>query len=219
MVSSMHSGSAHDNPLQSDDPGAWERLVAAVGPASLLVVIASRMGPLLSARYTPEDVLQEALLHAWRDRGRFEWRGIKHFRSWLLTVIDHRIGDLADHEGAQKRGGGARAETLSRAGARDSFPVALQRSTTPSRTAIYREQAALMARALAMLPEDVREVVRMRLFERTPIEEIAARLAIGESAVRHRFRRGAAAYQSTVASMTADSVILRATVGNCNPSL
>jgi len=184
------------NPLQSPSPEAWERLIEAVEPASLLVVIELRMGGLLRRAQTAEDIFQEALLHAWRDRRSFEWRGVKSFRSWLLTIIDHRIYDEVDRQAAAKRAGGvpvASLPTFDRATtfAEPGFPSG---STTPSRLAIYREQADLMARALAGLPDDQREVVRLRLFEQASLEEIAERLGLGTSAVRHRFRKGSELY-------------------------
>nr|HPM25550.1 hypothetical protein [Phycisphaerae bacterium] len=70
----------HDNPLLTDSPGAWDRLLEAVGPAALLAVIELRMSTALKRQYPAEDVLQEALLHAWRDRTRHEWRGVRSFR-------------------------------------------------------------------------------------------------------------------------------------------
>ena len=52
-----------------------------------------------------------------------------------------------------------------------------------------------MRGALANLPDDVRDVVRLRLFEQLPVDEIAQRLNLGPAAVRHRFRKGAELYQ------------------------
>lgn len=190
------------NPLASDSPAAWDGLIEAVGPASLLVVIDARMSPALKRRQAPEDILQEGLLHAWRDRAKCEWRGIRSFRSWLLSIIDNRIRDAATHDGAAKRGGG-RAVTpfsvleQSESGddARPQFAGPIV-STTPSRVAIQNEQAAAMTDALAALPDEVRDVVRLRLFDQRSIQEIAGRLDIGESAVRHRFRRGAEMYHA-----------------------
>ncbi len=180
-----------------ETPTGWLNAVEAIGPASLLVVIEARMGADLKARTTPEDVLQEALLQAWRDRGQIEWRGLRAFRTWLLTIIDHRIRDIAEYHAAQKRGGGQRPRPLAGGGSQDHGnamfePIA---STTPSRLATYREQAAAISETLRALPDDVQQVVRMRLLEQLPIAEIAARLGIGESAVRHRFRKGAALYR------------------------
>lgn len=186
----------HDNPLLTDSPGAWDRLLEAVGPAALLAVIELRMSTALKRQYPAEDVLQEALLHAWRDRAQHEWRGVRSFRNWLLTIIDHRIQDFADRSMAQKRGGGTPAvECSALTGSGTRSALLPWDSTTPSRIAVYREQAAAMRGALERLPDDVRDVVRLRLLEQLPVEEIAQRLQLGASAVRHRFRRGAELYQ------------------------
>lgn len=158
----------------------------------------------MKSRLPPEDVLQEVLLQAWRDRERIEWRGEQAFRSWLLTLIDHRLADAADYFNAQKRGGpgiGALSES------KDCVPpgelTEAHITTTPSRLASYREQADLMRQALDAVPEDCREVVRLRLFDEMTSVTVAGRLGIGESAVRHRFRRGAAAYREALARMLA----------------
>jgi RNA polymerase sigma-70 factor (ECF subfamily) len=184
------------NPLQSPSPEAWERLIEAVEPASLLVVIEQRMSGVLRRVQTAEDIFQEALLHAWRDRRGFEWRGVKSFRSWLLTIIDHRIHNAADRQAAAKRAGVVTVASLPAFDGATTFaePGFPSGSTTPSRLAIYREQADLMGRALAGLPDEQREVVRLRLFEQASLEEIAARLGLGMSAVRHRFRKGSELY-------------------------
>jgi len=196
------------NPLRSASPRAWDQLIEAIGPASLLVVIEARMGAALRRRYTAEDVYQEAVLQAWRDREKMDWRGVHAFRSWMLTIIDNRIRDLADRESALKRGGPdgeLRASDLgARAESRGPMPAGAV-TTSPSRVAIYREQAHAMAEALESLPDDVREVVRLRLFEQLQIDEVAERLGIGPSAVRHRFRRGAERYHRLLIATLAGS--------------
>ncbi len=182
--------------MLSDSPAAWDGLIEAVGPASLLVVIESRMSAALRRQSTPEDVLQDALMHAWRDRATCEWRGLKSFRSWLLTIIDHRICEASDREGAVKRGGGRPPVRFHHPGegtgsGSDWGPAG---STTPSRIAIYREQCEAMRAALASLPDEYREVVRLRLYEQLSLEQIAERLGIGLYAARHRFRKGGDIY-------------------------
>ncbi len=180
-------------------PLAWDRLIEAVDPGSLLVVIDERMGAALKRDHPAEDILQDALMHAWRDRHQLEWRGIKSFRSWLLTIIDHRIHDAADRSSAAKRSDGRRVVPFSALGdpgmpsgaTASDFPAD---STTPSKLAMYREQAEMMKAALDGMPEELREVVRLRLFEQLPLEEIARRVGIGASAVRHRFRKGSETY-------------------------
>ena len=195
------SDSPGDAPPHLDSPETWDRLIEALDPARLLVIIESRMpGPLCRAM-RPEDILQESLLHAWRDRHKFEWRGESAFRAWLLSVIDHRIRDAIDRGTALKRGGAQppvhhsfspSASSSSPDGRGPMLPAA---STTPGRIAVFREQAEVMRAALESLPDELREVVRLRIFEECSCEDTAALLDLGVSAVKHRLRKGAALYQ------------------------
>jgi RNA polymerase sigma-70 factor (ECF subfamily) len=187
------NGEAHQPALAVDDPRSWDRVIEAIDPAAMLVAIYARIGPALRAQLTAEDVWQEALLVAWRKRDGLEWRGLPSFRRWLLEVAEGCIWDARDRALALKRGGGAlQVGTTNRDGAA-SLPVF--ESATPSRVAQLHEQSQLMLQALAALPDDVREIVRLRIFEECTSEEIARRLALGVSAVKHRFRRGVADYQ------------------------
>ena len=197
------------NPLLSADPLTWDWLIASLPPASMLVAIAARMGSRLRARHAPEDVWQETLLLAWRDRARCEWRGLAEFRRWLLAIAQHRISNLGDHEGAAKRGGQAihvpfHGDTAQ--GTPSSCYAGPVASTTPSRVASDRETAHRMERALAALSDDLRDVVRLRLFESLPIETVAQQLGLGESAVRHRFRRGVEEFNGLMRGAQPDSV-------------
>lgn len=214
------------NPLISQSGRDWDALIEAVGPASLLVVIESRMSEALRRAHAPEDILQDALLHAWRDRQSCEWRGLRSFRSWLLSIIDNRIREAADRLSAAKRGGGREsvplipAPTLSRS---ESAWGPID-SSTPSRIAMFREHADAIRAALQQLPDDLRDVVRLRLFEQLPLEEIATRLGIGESAVRHRFRKGAEIYERQLRLRLASQSRAAATnaavsIGNSSPSV
>ncbi len=198
-----------ENPLQSDSTAVWDRLIEGIGPASILVVIESRMSAALRREFTPEDLWQETLLHVWRDRARCEWRGLKAFRSWVLTVADRRIRDTAVRLRALKRGGDGTPLLFSSLSTQDSqgndgyqFPGPVG-STTPSQIAIYAEQACSMRAALESLPSETREVVHLRLFEQLTIDDIAERLGLGRSAVRHRFRAGAEAYRRRLTSVLA----------------
>lgn len=197
------------NPLLDESPGTWSRLIDAVGPASMLVVIAARLGGRLADKYSPEDIWQETLLHAWRDRAQCEWRDTTSFRRWLLGIIDHRIRDLATHENARKRGEGQAARVAcDLVGPEDGSSLDWQwagpsPATTPSRAAQASERASAMRDALQALPEEWREVVRLRLFEDRPLREIAQQLNLGLSAVAHRFRKGAEEYHRLLSHVLA----------------
>jgi len=200
-MTAIHSFTSGDNPLQSDSMQVWDELIEAVGPASLLVLIEERMSRSLKTHCAAEDIFQEALMHAWRDRGQAapQWNGVKGFRKWLIAIIDHRICDAADYAGAQKRGGsgaggGGKGDKVPHQSLGGGGGGGMQ-TTTPSRVAMYREQAAAMQAALASLPPELVDVVRMRLFQQMPMETIAEHLGIGVAAVSHRFRKGAEIYQ------------------------
>jgi RNA polymerase sigma-70 factor (ECF subfamily) len=184
------------SPLSSPDPRAWERLIEQAGPAAIIVRIQGRMGPALLARLAPEDVWQETLLHAWRDRERHEWKGLAAFKGWLVSIAENRIRDALDLAGAQKRGALA-------APIEDPTPLDewARTSSTPSRHAAHREEAAALWDALQSLPEELREVLRLRLFEGVSPPDIARRLDLGLAAVKHRLRRGSELYRSRLATL------------------
>lgn len=184
------------NPLLDDSPDVWDELVEALAPATMLVAIRHRMGSRIASQVTAEDVWQDTLMHVWRDRSKCEWRGLAAFRRWVLSVAENRIRNESDRIGAQRRGEGVAPRSLEtdRPGALPP-PVA---STTPSRVASFAEEAELMRDALELLPEELRDVVRMRHFDERSVEEIAEALSLGASAVKHRFRKGASLYQRHV---------------------
>lgn len=183
----------------------WEARLESTGLASLLVVIEARMGAGLKARSSAEDVLQETLVQAWRDRESCRARGPREMRAWLLTIVDHRLADLADHHAALKRGGGRTGISLGGGGSQDLPASLLAMTTTPSRSATRREQARIMREALDALPEDVREVVRLRVFDQMELADIAARTEMHISSVFRRFRKGLTLYHARLRSALASS--------------
>jgi RNA polymerase sigma factor (sigma-70 family) len=188
-----------ENPLARDSQAAWDELITRVDAASILLTIQEWLGPTVQRWHTAEDVWQDTLLAAWGSRQTLEWRGPGAFRRWLLEIARHRVQDLGEHVAAVKRGKGreVRLADLKRAASSSSAShyAGPEARTTPDRLAMDRERAETMARAIAVLPADLLPVVRLRLFEDLPIQEIADRLGIGAEAVRSRFRKGAGIYR------------------------
>ena len=58
-----------------------------------------------------------------------------------------------------------------------------------------RERARAMERALDGLEPDLREVVRLRLFEEIPMREVAERLQLSLSTAKERLLRGVTSYR------------------------
>ena len=180
----------------------WQHAVESTCLASLLVVIESRLGS-LGAAVSPEDVLQDALLHAWRARDSIRWLGYRAFRAWLLTVIDHRIADLRDRHLAAKRGNGKTIELQSSEDGLGGFEPA--GSDTPSKIATLKEQAAIMRSVLERLPDELREIIRLRLFEQETLPRIAELLGLTLPTVEHRMRRGSIVYHAQLRAILARS--------------
>lgn len=187
-----------------EDPEVWASVVQAANPAALLVAIRVRLGPTLAELVVPDDIWQETLLRAWRQRAAFHWQGVSAFRRWLLSIAEHCVEDCRDRFKAGERDA-ARTRRWAAIGAADGEVAEPWASTTPSRVASTRELAAAMQGALESLPDEVREVVRLRLFDELMIDEIAERLSLGASAVRHRFRRGVEVYRDRLRALITTS--------------
>lgn len=192
----MRSGSQlaeEQNPLLSDDPFVWDRLIDAMNPPAILVAIELRMSVQVRAYCTPDDIWQETLLRVWRNRRKFRWQGLAAFRGWILAIATNCVRTAATRMRTQKRGGG-RVPISTPTTTEDHSFLGLLKSTTPSQVAIRCEQAARMRDALERLPASLRDVLRLRLFEQMTTERVARTLGITTSAVRHRFRKGAELY-------------------------
>lgn len=186
-------GEEAESPLGEASAADWDRLIEQVNPASVLVVLRCWMGPSAERWHAAEDLWQETLLHAWRDRHRLEWRGPRAFRSWLLTIARRRFSDFARNASALKRGADRARVGPSTSG--DSVYAGPVQETTPDRVLTDRERAEILRRALDEVPEEQREVVRLRLFEDRSMAEVAQQLGLGVEAVRYRFRLGSEAYR------------------------
>jgi RNA polymerase sigma factor (sigma-70 family) len=181
------------------DPAQWSRLVDRLEIPVILVVISGAMSSRLKQELTTEDIWQETLVMAWRDRNAHEWRGLRGFRAWLLGIAKNRIRDTAEYLGAQKRGGDDRTDRFSAILASGDGSIGAHLppgSTTPSRIAGDRERARAMEEALTELPEKLAGVVRLRIFEELPMRKVAERLGIGLTTANERFFHGASLYQT-----------------------
>lgn len=196
------------------DAREWTRLVERLEMPVVLVVISSWMGERLRRECTAEDVWQDTLAMAWRDRASHRWRGLRAFRSWLLGIARNRIHDSIDRMDAQKRGGGRRPSSLAAMTAESDSSVSdvlPPQTTTPSRVASELERARILQEALATLPAELETVVRLRLFEELSMREVAERAGIGLTTANERFFRGAALYQLELERRLGASVRGRAT--------
>ena len=140
--------------------------------------------------FTAEDILQLVFSQVFRDIIRFESRGDGSFFAWLRTIADHRLIDALrkiDRGGvhhlsvAQFRDAGSIVELID---------IVCQDSESPSKHVRKQEAARAMQIAIAGLPEDQKEVIRLHCLEQRPVEEIARETGRTEAAVRGLVHRG-----------------------------
>jgi len=120
-----------------------------------------------------DDLVQETLLHAWRNRGQY--RGDAALDTWILAIARNRI--------RMRR----RADRT-----RNSFEDALKaidREEIPDDVVRSAETIGRVRRALESLEPDQRDVLLRRYFHGLPIRQIAMSLGETEKAIESRLHR------------------------------
>ena len=143
------------------------------------------VGDRVARRFDPGDVVQLTYLNACREFGSFQGGSPGELAAWLERILENSLSRLIrDHTRLQKRAVG-REQAGDAAG--DGFPGHL---TSPSEKAIRREDAEKLVLALARLPRDQREAVRLRHLEGWPLTRIAAELGKSIPATAGLIKRG-----------------------------
>jgi RNA polymerase sigma-70 factor (ECF subfamily) len=157
----------------------------------LRLLARTRIDAELRVRLDPSDLVQETLLEAHRDFERFTGTSEGELLAWLRRILVRNLMDEAKRFKTGKRAAGRQPsleELLDRSSQAFERVLAVNTST-PSAQAARREQAVILADALARLPADYREVIILRNLEQLPFEEIARRLGRSSSAARMLWAR------------------------------
>jgi RNA polymerase sigma-70 factor (ECF subfamily) len=123
------------------------------------------LGVELSARVDPSDVVQEALAQAFATLGGFRGSSEGEWVNWLRAIVAGQAANAQRHHSAGKRSPGRERQVDTAAQA--------DRAAGPDGQAIFREDDARLAAAIAALPADMRAVVVRRVFHREPFEAVA----------------------------------------------
>jgi RNA polymerase sigma-70 factor (ECF subfamily) len=119
-----------------------------------------------------EDVVQEALLRAWKDP-QLASRSDTAARAWLFTVTRHLVVDRWRSAAARHEAG----------------PADLDAQTSPDRTGEVLDRW-LIADALTALSAEHRQVIAAAYYEGRSVAEIAQGLRIPEGTVKSRLHYG-----------------------------
>lgn len=152
----------------------------------LRLVARSVIGHDLRVRLDPSDLVQETFVKAAREFVSFAGAGEPELVGWLRTTLVRTLADQVKYHRASIRD--LRREELLESLLDHSSSVVQQTLAssvaTPSAIAAGREQAVLLADAVARLPADYREVFILRNVEHLSFDEVAARIQRSPNAAR-----------------------------------
>lgn len=139
------------------------------------------VGRSLRQNLDSSDLVQQTLLEAHRDLLQFRGSGEAELISWLRAILIHNVAHQAQY-GKRKRRGSKCPVSFEELLERSSLSNRLARFDpveSPSRQVIRREQAVLLADALARLPRDQRTALELHHLQGLTVPEVSR--AMGRS--------------------------------------
>jgi RNA polymerase sigma-70 factor, ECF subfamily len=169
----------------------------------LLLIANKGLDQGLQAKLGASDHVQETLLAAHQNLGQFRGQTPEEFRGWLRQIL------LNDMHQARRRYFGTgqrdvqREQSINDSVARPGPLVDAQ--LTPGSDAVVREEARLLEEALAQLPENYRQVIRLRDWDELTFPQVGERMGISEEAARKLWRRAILKLESLLGPPEDDS--------------
>ena len=149
--------------------------------------LTTRMPPSLLRTTSVDDILQQAFSDAFRDIDRFHEGGAGSFYAWLSAIAEHRLQNAIKSFKRLKRGGNLHQVDPGPGAVESVRKLMLQVAgdfDTPSVVATRGEAIRALYVAIAELPADYREVIRLRFLEGRSIDEAAGAMDRTPAAVR-----------------------------------
>ena len=148
-------------------------------------------GP-VAVRVDASDIIQQTFLEAHRNFPQFAGLDARELAAWLRTILDHKVaGAIRDHTLLQKRNVHRDRSIDDSHGGAASLKQQLDAGlSSPSQKAIRGEEEERLLEALAVLPDDQREAVRLRHLEGWPLADIAHHLGRSPAATAGLIKRG-----------------------------
>jgi RNA polymerase sigma-70 factor (ECF subfamily) len=143
----------------------------------------------LRAKGGGSDLVQETMLDAHRDFHRFAGRTREQFFSWLLCLLRHNFSNFLRAYRSQAKRQIQREEPL-RTGwtqvpvSRDGPGI-----DSPTDVAIRQESRVRLRQSVERLPDEIRELLRLRFDEHRSFRDIGDRLAMTAEGARKLLTR------------------------------
>ncbi|MFO1020337.1 MAG: sigma-70 family RNA polymerase sigma factor [Planctomycetales bacterium] len=150
-----------------------------------LLAIANReVGLDVAQKHAPSDVVQDTMCQAVRDFETFRGHTEHDLRSWLRQILLRNISDAHRRYRDVSKRQLARERPLT-----PSLGGLANSHETPSRLVCAVETVQTLHDAIDRLPEDYRQVIRLRNFQQASFDDIGLRLGRSPEAVRKLWSR------------------------------
>lgn len=153
----------------------------------LLLVANEALDSDLRPKGGASDLVQDTFVGAHRDFAEFHGSTEPELLAWLTKILTNRISNNVRHYRYTHKRDVAREVSLE-AGF-DPQGLAPNQEIGPDQAAIAQDEAGRLKRAIASLPEPLREVLVLRTWERRSFAEVAARLNGTPESVRKLWGR------------------------------
>jgi RNA polymerase sigma-70 factor, ECF subfamily len=185
MIQRFHSGESDPLPEPASELESFIEASAAGNRAAFSALYDAAAPQLfglalriLKRRDWAEDVLQEALISAWRNAGEYR-RELGSGKAWLTVILRNRALDRLRREAT------ARLEPSG-----DAMPEVEDPSPSALDLTISGEAGRRLTACLEQLEEVQKRAILMAYFEGLTHEELAARIASPLGTVKSWIRRG-----------------------------
>lgn len=194
-----------DGPELNDDPESSLRTSWSIGPLRpwLLRVAQQEIPRDMHGKIDPSDVVQEALLDAWRAESGFHGTSHGQRLAWLRMILRRVVLQKNRARNAQKRGGNreiAAVDALAQTSARID-DLAVGNEPKPDEAIEQAEMTLLVAAAINKLPIDYRRVVELRHLQQKSHASIARELDRTPEAARMLWVRALVELRSVIRTM------------------
>lgn len=168
----------------------------------LTILATAQLDARLRRRLSPSDLVQDALLGAYRDFSQFRGGSERELLAWLRQILINCLRHAYETHIKASRRDLRREVSLDDAGQPlDRSPLRrgqclADRVASPSAPAQARERAAEIADQLARLRPDYREVIALRNLQGLSFEEVAQRMDRKPGAVRMLWLRAIEQFRS-----------------------
>jgi len=151
----------------------------------LLFVARDHVDPHLQGKFGPSDIVQQSMMKAVEELPHFRGTTTVEFKGWLRQILVNEANMARRTFAAAKRD--IRREVALEPADTTSGVLRvldpIDEHPTPRASALAREQADRVRGLMDQLPENYRQVVRMRNWEELSFEEIGARMNMSTSGV------------------------------------